>query len=205
MLHLTILRKLHRQRLHKSMGKPRRLCRLLEQRGLRTPHRNVQLVRGIEAWSLWAQLEREEGLLPLPEPPGQLERGLCRLLWRSLIGVALRHLGQHQRGVYRPLPVWEFQIRRIAERDELLVREQGAFSWQHQRRRMRHSLSWQRGSDLWISHQDEHLRYSMPKLPTSYTSNQFISRNVYRHHFVSSHSNDYPHYISRGHTYYINN
>ena len=100
-----ILRKLHRQRVHKPMGKPRGLCRLLEQRGLRTPRRNVQLVRGLEARSLRAQLEREEGLLPLLEPAGQLERGLCRLLWRSLIGVALRHLGQHQRGVYRPLPV----------------------------------------------------------------------------------------------------
>ena len=100
-----ILRKLHRQRLHKPMGKPRVLCRLLKQRGLRTPHRNVQLVRGIEAWSLWAQLEREEGLLPLPEPAGQLERGLRRLLWRSPLRVALRHLGQHEGGVYRPLPV----------------------------------------------------------------------------------------------------
>ena len=156
-----ILRKLHRQRLHKPMGKPRGLCRLLEQRGLRTPHRNVQLVRGLEARSLRAQLEREEGLLPLPEPAGQLERGLCRLLWRSPLRDALGHLGKHEGGVYRPLPVRELQIRRIAERDELLVREQGAFSWQHQRRRMRHSLSWQRGSDLWSSHQDEHLRYSM--------------------------------------------
>ena len=152
MLHHTILRKLHRQRLHKPMGKPRGLCRLLKQRGLRAPRRNVQLVRGIKAWSLRAQLEREEGLLPLLEPLGQLERGLRRLLWRSPLRVALGHLGQHQRGVYRPLPVRELQIRRIAERDELLVREQGAFSWQHQRRRMRHPLSWQRGSDLWISH-----------------------------------------------------
>ena len=137
------------------------LCRLFEQCGLRTPRRNVQLVCGLEARSLRAQLEREEGLLPLPEPAGQLERGLRRLLWRSLLGVALRHLGQHEGGVYRPLPVRELQIRRIAERDELLVREQGAFSRQHPRRRMRYSLSWQRGSDLWISHQDEHLRYSM--------------------------------------------
>ena len=100
-----ILRKLHRQRLHKPMGKPRGLCRLLEQRGLRTPRRNVQLVRGLEARSLRAQLEREEGLLPLPEPAGQLERGLRRLLWRSPLRVALRYLGQHEGGVHRPLPV----------------------------------------------------------------------------------------------------
>ena len=100
-----ILRKLHRQRLHRPMGKPRGLCRLLEQRGLRAPRRNVQLVRGLEARSLRAQLEREEGLLPLPEPAGQLERGLRRLLWRSPLRVALRYLGQHQGGVHRPLPV----------------------------------------------------------------------------------------------------
>ena len=93
MFHHTISRKLHRQRVHKPMGRPWGLCWLLEQRGLRAPRRNVQLVRGLEAGSLRSQLEREEGLLPLPEPLGQLERGLRWLLCRSPLRDALGHLG----------------------------------------------------------------------------------------------------------------
>ena len=141
-----------------SMGIPWELRRLLKQRGLRAPWRNLQPVFRSKARSLRTQHQREEGLLSLSEHPHQLERRLRRILKWSSLRHARHLLCQHSRGLHRDLPVPGVQIRRIAERNKLLVRKRGAFCGRHQAsRRMQHTLSRRCPPDVWSHSKNEHI------------------------------------------------
>ena len=108
------------------MGKPRGVCRFLKRRGFRALGGNVQPVFRFQAWSLWKQLQREEGLLPLSEQQSHMERGLRRVLRESLVSDALDHFPhQLSRGMHHSLSIQGSAVRRLAERVKLLVREQG--------------------------------------------------------------------------------
>ena len=144
--------------MRESMGKPWELCRLLKHSGLRAPWSNLQPVFRSKARSLWTQHQREEGLLSLSEQPHQLERRLRQILKWSSLRHACHLLCQHSRGLHRDLPVPGVQIRRLAERNELLVRKRGTFCGRHQAsRRMQHTLSRQCLPNVWSRSKNEHI------------------------------------------------
>ena len=166
------------------MGKPWKMCWLLNTIGLPTSWINLQPLFGRKRRSLRTQ-RREEGLLPLSEHPHQLERGLRWILKWSSLRHARHLLCQHSRGLHRDLPVPGVQIRRLAERNGLLVRKRGTFCGRHQAsRRMQHTLSRRCPPDVWRRRKNEHIWHALRKLSSNYNYNY----NNYHYNYNHNHN-----------------